>query len=397
MNFHFKSEFVNDTCLWGLIMLLVMSSCTNRTKESEKTESYYSGKCDLKVIDVPESMASCTNNINTIPATKDDIVALQDEDGKATLSQISMFEIGDDYIGLYDSDNLYCYSLPSGQLKGMVSAKGESQEEYSVITDATISKDETFHVLVSKWQNSESEIKVYNRNNEFIKSIKLPGFYGDICSLDSTDYILTGAINSSGGIMPVVKYNSGVNVKIDTLFIGKSFAPKTTFFQTLKIYRRQPSISYFESGDTIYSMTRSNSKSPQPTLFLDYKGLKYKNPNNKPIHENNDNGILLTDISLFENNIYARLEKGGEISYLVYDINNGSVIYGMKVNPQGKYGLSFNIEGTEFSSWPISYWDGNLLFPIPKDVMSKLFKSDEVNPSLLIVPVERLAKSYTGK
>lgn len=394
MNLRSDNPLSSNLFLMAMILLLSASSCANRTKVNEKSESEHTEKYDIKVMDVLESMNNCSGKIKRISASKDDIIPLQDQSGKALLSQISAFEVGDNYIGLYDQDKLYNFSLPSGRLKGMLSAKGQGPEEYYAITDATIANDETFDILVSKWQKSDSEIKIYDMDSKFVKSIELSDFYGNLYPYDSESYVLTGAINSTGGIMPIVKYNSSLNENVDTIFIGEYYEPKTTFFQTRKIYRRHPSRYYFESGDTIYSITRDDPQSPQPVLFLDYKGLKYKNLDNKPIHENNDKGILLTDISIFDDNVYARLEKDKEIHYLVYGMNDDCPVYGIKVNPDDKkYGILFNIDGTEFCSWPISYWNGNLLFPVPDYVMSELFNG-EPNPGLLKLSVESLNRNY---
>lgn len=49
---------------------------------------------------------------------------------KSLLSQISVFETGDNYIGLNDKEKLYCYSLPQGKLIGMEDAKLQGPEEF---------------------------------------------------------------------------------------------------------------------------------------------------------------------------------------------------------------------------------------------------------------------------
>lgn len=51
------------------------------------------------------------------------------------------------------------------------------------------------------------------------------------------------------------------------------------------------------------------------------QGLEeFQNPDNRPIHELKDGNILMTVLSVFNDNLYARVEWKNEIYYFVYDI-----------------------------------------------------------------------------
>lgn len=374
-----------------MVLIVIITSCTNDRK-SDKQSSVSFDENVIGKLDIPSCLSNCRREVKNVNISKGDIVVLDDCFGKSFISQISLCELKENDIVLLDREKLFCYSLPDGHLLGFVDAKGQGPEEYNSITAASISNDKRFHVLVSKWQSSHSEIKIYSMENEYVNSIQLPDFFGDLNCVDSTSYTLTGAVNTSGGFMPIVEYDLEKDVNLDTIFIGESIKPKTTFFQTRRLKRNQSDLYYFESGDTIYGMAPKKNTFPQPILYLDYKDLKFKISNNKPLHENKEGGILLTSLSLLNNSIYARFEWNNEIYYIIYDISNNCLKYNLKINNHAKeYGISFNIEGLTFCSWPISYWNGNLLFPIPDYIMSEIFNT-ESNPGLLKLSVERLLK-----
>lgn len=389
-----KSRFKSILCIGLIALLTYMASCTANDGKSDERVAKLSAENEIAVIDIPHCISNSEKITDDVEVLKGDIIVLDDLSGDALLSQVSVFEIGEDYIGLIDREKLFCYSIPDGRLLGKVDAIGQGPEEYSSITAASIQNSNVFNILVSKWQSSHSEIKSYGMDNVYLNSVQLPHFYGDLYSIDSANYILTGAITTAGGYMPMVKCN--IENAIDTIFEGEYFMPKTTFFQTRKIFRNHPDSYYFESCDTIYAFDRKTPTYPKPIFCLNYGGLKFKNTDNKPIHEIKGDYILLTDIKVFNNNVFARVELKNEIYYFVYDIWNDGIRYCIKVEPNvKKFGVPFKIGDVDFCSWPIAYWDGNLLFPVPDSIMSEIFDS-EVNPGLLKLSIEAL-DSYFSK
>ncbi len=327
-----------------------------------------------------------------IPFEKEDILVF-DTDNSGRSTSFRVHDLKGDNLLLSENGKAYIFNLSSRKLVEILSNFGKGWKEDDLGSQIFFSNNgDSLYVMESNWKQGT---KIYGNDHEqnSVKKIEFDEYIGSIMRETDSTYLATNGVSApnNDGTFYLYRLNNDLE-KVDSVVLPKVIDPLQTFNKKIDI-QNDGRNNVFLIKNTLYSV--SENLEVRPYIDFDFEipdTIKVSDyANGKEYSEAIGEYLLINDLEKIGNLLFCVGMYKTEPYYSIIDSEDSRLLYNVK-GISGKNGVTFCVNDTEFSSWPIGkVWNGNILFKVPGTAIDKLYGKNGSSNGILMIPVEKFA------
>lgn len=374
----------------GALCLTVLGGCANKlSKETDAADAPVLVDCKFtECLDRDDDVLSCNLATDRIFELKNAEEILSEE--------FAINEINGNRMVVSTNDAALLFEIPSGELLANVSVGDDMKN----VSNAVFSgDDDNLWVVKRDWRNRTTTFRQYDANNKPEQTILTHDSFGDVKFYTDSTFLATNSIGFDGGQFYLYILNKRFE-KTDSVMFPVAIEPQEDYF--LIDCPLQSDGNEFNSciftSDTLYNV--SSALDVNPIVALDFGDKKLPEDitmkrigNVMEYYKAMEPYIYLTHINKFGDFLFCHFEHGANAYHTIFDCKSGKLLYSRK-RTDGKWGISLDVNGEKFCSWPTAIWQDNLIFGVPAKIMNNITGQKNDNAVwLATLPLSSLANA----